>query len=232
MKKVVLIQIMLFIFVSTIQAQDIEALTYAQTQDIGYYINVKDGTKVLSYTTKDGAVLKVGDTISLGRPTSSESYNRTRAYSTDGGYTSAAGRSTNNAKFETIIMGKPNGFGNIMMALSAEAAVSPGIEYANENVVISEMNAVHDGSKKKPLYIYLLLGEPNGRAFGINKYMSTSDIEKSILLGELIPGNMPLNREQAIAKLKESKELLELDMITQEEYDKIKTDLTPIIKGE
>ena len=200
MKKVILFPILFILFSATIQAQDIESLTYDQTQDIGYYIHVKNGTNVLSYTTKDGAVLKVGDTITLGRPTSSESYNRTRAYSTDGGYTSAACRSTNSAKFETLILGKPNGFGNVMMALSAEAPASPGIEFANEIAIISEMNAVHEGSKKKPLYIYLLLGEPNGRAFGINKYISTSDVEKSILLGELIPGNMPLNREQAIAK--------------------------------
>lgn len=39
-----------------------------------------------------------------------------------------------------------------------------------------------------------------------------------------------ITREEAIAKLKESKDLLDLEMISQEEYDKIKTDLTPIIK--
>ena len=39
-----------------------------------------------------------------------------------------------------------------------------------------------------------------------------------------------MNRSQAIAKLKESKELLDLEMISQEEYNAIKEELAPIIK--
>ena len=41
-----------------------------------------------------------------------------------------------------------------------------------------------------------------------------------------------MNRENAIKKLKEAKDLLELEIITQEEYDKLKAELTPIIKDE
>ena len=40
-----------------------------------------------------------------------------------------------------------------------------------------------------------------------------------------------MNRENAIKKLKEAKDLLELELMTQEEYDKLKKDLTPIIRG-
>jgi len=39
-----------------------------------------------------------------------------------------------------------------------------------------------------------------------------------------------MSREDAIFKLKESKDLLDLEVITQEEYDKIKIELLPIIK--
>jgi len=38
-----------------------------------------------------------------------------------------------------------------------------------------------------------------------------------------------MTKEKAIAKLKELKELLELEVITQEDYDKEKAKLTPII---
>lgn len=41
---------------------------------------------------------------------------------------------------------------------------------------------------------------------------------------------LALKRESAITKLKESKDLLDLEVITQEEYNRIKKDLTPIIK--
>lgn len=39
-----------------------------------------------------------------------------------------------------------------------------------------------------------------------------------------------ITRDDAIAILKDNKDLLDLEMISQEEYDKIKTELTPIIK--
>ncbi len=56
------------------------------------------------------------------------------------------------------------------------------------------------------------------------------EIEPAIKNGEI--ETTGLNREQAIAKLKESKELLDLELITQEEFDKLKTELTPIIMSE
>ena len=39
-----------------------------------------------------------------------------------------------------------------------------------------------------------------------------------------------MTREQAIKNLKEAKELLELDIIPQSEYDALKDELTPIIR--
>jgi hypothetical protein len=63
----------------------------------------------------------------------------------------------------------------------------------------------------------------------IGVYNYWIQIEKAIIGGEI--ETSVLTREQAIAKLKESKDLLDLEMMTQEEYDKIKTELTPIIKG-
>ena len=58
------------------------------------------------------------------------------------------------------------------------------------------------------------------------------DLEKALLIGEIIDPNAPLTREQAIAELKESKDLLELDIISQDEYDKLRAKLTPIIRGQ
>lgn len=38
-----------------------------------------------------------------------------------------------------------------------------------------------------------------------------------------------MTRDEAIAKLKEAKELLEIDMMSKEEFDKLKKELAPII---
>lgn len=53
------------------------------------------------------------------------------------------------------------------------------------------------------------------------------EIEPAIKNGEI--ETSVLTREQAIAKLKETKDLLDLDMITKDEYEKLKKELTPII---
>ena len=49
--------------------------------------------------------------------------------------------------------------------------------------------------------------------------------------GELINPNAPMTREQAIDKLKESKDLFDLGLMNEEEYNLIKEELTPIIMG-
>lgn len=57
------------------------------------------------------------------------------------------------------------------------------------------------------------------------------NLEKALKSGELIDTEIGvyLTREKAIIKLKKAKELLELEVITQEKYDSLKTKLTPII---
>ena len=49
--------------------------------------------------------------------------------------------------------------------------------------------------------------------------------------GEIINPNKAMTREEAIAKLKEAKDLLDLDLMSQEEYDALREELTPIIRG-
>jgi len=41
-----------------------------------------------------------------------------------------------------------------------------------------------------------------------------------------------MTREEAIAKLKEAKDLFDLDMMSQDEYDALRKELTPIIRGD
>ena len=53
------------------------------------------------------------------------------------------------------------------------------------------------------------------------------DYEDALSVGEIVTDK--LNRTQAIAKLKESKDLLDLGLLTQEGYDELKKELTPII---
>ena len=118
-----------------------------------------------------------------------------------------------------------------MGALGGEGPSMAGVGLANEVVKVAEMKVVHKGSKKKPLQVILVIGEINGRAFGVNKFLSVLDTELAISYGEIKLKNAKMTRAEAIAKLKESKELLDLELMTQEEYDAIRKELTPIIRN-
>ena len=99
----------------------------------------------------------------------------------------------------------------------------------NTTVVVNEIKTYHRGSKNKPLYVVMVLGEINGRAFGINKFLSVMDTELAIESGEVLLKNSKMTREEAIAKLKEAKELMEIDVMSKEEFEQLKKELTPII---
>lgn len=49
--------------------------------------------------------------------------------------------------------------------------------------------------------------------FAINKYLTVDDLDNAFSFGEILIGNIKMTREQAIAKLKESKELLDLELL-------------------
>jgi hypothetical protein len=55
------------------------------------------------------------------------------------------------------------------------------------------------------------------------------DYDTALELGEIKNAKSKLTKEQAIAKLKEAKELFELGVITQMDFEKMKTELTPLI---
>lgn len=219
---------LLFLSFTAIYAQDeINELTYKNTQNSEVFQRIKNNTRILKYTADDGSIFKLGDTLVIGAP----SGNITNTTAAGVGNTFGIGKAKSRTKsnFQTIIMGRPAGFSSIMSAMAGEAPQNADASMQGEVVIIAEMKVAHKGSKKKPLELIILLGEPNGRAFGMNKYMSVVDYEKSVLAGEIRSINAPLNRDEAIAKLKESKDLMDLGIIDAAEYDKIKAELTPII---
>lgn len=229
MDKKTLVAIIGLMFTINSYAQ-IEKLTFQDTQDQAVYFQIKNGENILNYESVDGSILKLGDTLVIGSPGGTITKTLTGGYNKDFDVSRSNSRSKSN--FETIILGKPAGFGNVLAMMGGEDPINAGSEFQNEIVLIAEMRVFHKGSRKKPLRLEILLGEPNGRAFGVNKYLSVTDYEKSVLSGEIKSLHAPLTRDEAIAKLKESKDLLDLGLLKQEDYEAIKTELTPVIMGE
>jgi hypothetical protein len=185
-------------------------LSYEQTQDIEFAKTISSQTHYNSYLTKDGTLIKIGDSLIVGSPAT-----------TDKQYSKYVGTLE---VFSTIRIG---GVGMSLLAGSNYFPASGrGSVFTIEKIYVSHTKL----SKKSPLSIFLTVREPDLPTM-VNK-RTIGDLEHAILLGEIISPNAPMTRVEAIAKLKESKDLLELEIITQTEYDELKVKLTPIIRGE
>ncbi|CAM1346809.1 hypothetical protein [Tenacibaculum insulae] len=232
MKKIIsLLTITLLTIMSLSAQREIDSLNYENTQNIDFFKKIKNRTLVKKYRTINDNVIKIGDTVVLGNPTNQEMSSKT--YTGSYGNRARGGisktRSTTKKTYEFVKMGRPAGFGSIMTALNGDAQVMASNSLKNTKAIVKEIKAYHRGSKKKPLYLIMVLGEMNGKAFGINKYLSVMDTELAIESGEILLKNRKMTREEAILKLKEAKELMEIDMMTKEEFEKLKKKLRPII---
>jgi len=228
-----LITLAVLFITSTYAQKEIDFVNYKNSQDINFFKKIKNRTLVKEYETQSGNAIKVGDTVVLGNPTSVEMSTRTTSGSyggtARGGVSSS--RSTTKKTYEFIQMGKSSGFSSMMVSMGGNSSSMANNSFKNTRVIVKEIKAYHRGSKKKPLYFIMVLGEVNGRAFGLNKYLSVMDTELALESGEVLLKNRKKTRPEAIKELREAKELLEIDMISKEEFEKLKKELGAIIRG-
>lgn len=101
--------------------------------------------------------------------------------------------------------------------------------YQAEVIEIEELMVTHTKASKKSLLMVYLFGFNVATGKNLSGKRVVANYEVALEIGEVINANRPMNREEAIAKLKESKDLLDLGIITQSKYDSLKSALTPII---
>tara|TARA_B100001248_G_C27217285_1_gene378644 strand:- start:96 stop:755 length:660 start_codon:yes stop_codon:yes gene_type:complete len=215
MKKIIIITLMPLISFSQMKKID-----YSQTQDINYVKNIKNNTTVEIYETKDGHAIKIGDTITVGQ-----------AYS-------KKNRNILGDVFSNIAIGKIKG-------LTKEPEYLPH-NYSGQKVIIQSIYVKHEkyngynplyNRKEMPLYVSLYAKRPKINNINIknlstalsHKRITVIDLEKAINFGEVINPVQKITREQAIKKLKEAKDLFELELMSKSEYEKLRSELTPII---
>ena len=74
MKKFILL-VLIFSYTSLLaQKKYLDEISYQQANDITFFKSIKNGTTTNSYVFEDGNKISVGDTLTLGSPTSGSSY--------------------------------------------------------------------------------------------------------------------------------------------------------------
>ena len=119
---------------------------------------------------------------------------------------------------DTIKLGQPSGNDHFLFIQQGGQYVAPWL--ADKEVVVTKIKSY--GSKKKGYILFVQF-----KGFGMIPVYIQYD--NAIGAGEVLSKNAPLTKKQAITKLKEAKELLDLELITVEKYDSIKNVLTPLI---
>ena len=203
------------LFLPLITLSQQESLTYNQTQDIKFVERYKNNTIIDTYTTKDGLVVNIGDTLILGNAVTKRK--KYMFYDV----------------FSHIVIGNIKGL--------AKKEYRPlAHKYSGSKVIVKSLFVTHESftgyklwpnRKRMPLYVSVFVKEYQD---GLSKIFSHSrktilDIEKALSSGEIVNFNAPLSKEEAIRKLKESKDLMDLDFLSKEEYKRLKEKLAPII---
>ena len=171
----------------------------------------RNGFDVKVLILEDGSIIKNGSELIVGVPSNNMNVNnnvyngvKTSATSIDFTYLMVN-------KYSTMNLLAPIYFNN----------TDTGTEIIVERIRIyrvgKKVSAVVDFTKK------------DGTNTGFGKFGSCLSLSEAIKKGELTNPNAPMTRAEAIAKLKEAKDLMEIDMISVEEFEALKAELKPII---
>lgn len=192
-----------------------DTITYSNAKDLSYSKNFKNYNDFKVTLLEDGNVISIGDTIMIGKPGSNNSR-----------ITAVAGQGVQSqSTFTSLYFGSPTG-GAFLAALAGDDGRLVA-NWALTEMVVHRIIVTHvKMNRNSTLNVGVIL-----KSLKTNKKVTSNSIVNSINLGELYLLNRLMTREEAIAKLKESKDLLDLEIISQEEYDAFKKELTPIITG-
>lgn len=93
---------------------------------------------------------------------------------------------------------------------------------AGKNIIIDKLKTY--GNKRNGFKMYA-----HFKGYGLLPVLI--DYETALELGEIKNPDGKLTRNEAISKLKEAKDLLDLEMLSKEEFENLKKELAPIIKS-
>lgn len=200
-------KVFIFLFIVNLCFAQNNNLKYEDLQNPEFYKTVKKGQRFDSYLDKNNNLVKVNDELTVGKPENPQ--NVTKNFQN----VSVYGNFSNIRKYKAFIFTAEKQFSN-------EKAVIKSISVEKQNILkkYSPLNVNIEIQLKKKLDLIELLYVDN--------------FDKALEMGEVIFDNGFMTKEKAIALLKEKKELLDLGIISQEAYDKIKIELTPLILGE
>ena len=207
MKKIIILVLLGFSISSSAQLAD--TLFVSKLNDAEWVKSIPNSTKFKYLKFADGSTLQIGDKMILGNPSGTNTSNQQTA-----GVFGSTNHTVNN--FTYIMLGRMG------------SAILSGITYLPEvfkgkDVEIEDIKFAKNGKKATTAGVMIIFNNP-----GMD--ITVLNLDAALQYGELINPKAAMTSDQALAELQKAKTKLDLGVITQEEYDKIKTELVKIIK--
>tara|TARA_B100000787_G_scaffold164397_1_gene147040 strand:- start:123 stop:986 length:864 start_codon:yes stop_codon:yes gene_type:complete len=192
---------------STKKSKFIGTITYDEIRKTPF-LKYKNNLKANEYINKDGISFKVGDTIVVGKPSNNNNLERS---------TAVQGATNNN--FSYIILGS-----GISIFMGGGLTANEMLSGEEGKIVAIKMVRMSSKEKYKP---YLTMHKLNGLWFGIKREANTN-IDLAFESGEILKYGL-ITRKQALNELKQAKELLDLELMSRDEFDAKKKKLSKYI---
>lgn len=196
--------VVLICTIQSIYGQD--TLYYSQIQTKDAVTKFEKFQNFKTYVTNERLILNIGDTLIVGKPSSSA------VGVTSGGLSMKTYVSltkgvwkTNSFYTPSYLVEGPEGARVVIDKIQI-------IRYRSVDDFVAPILTVHfSGNDENVCQIHW--------------------IDQAIIGGEIINPHRGLTRQEAIGKLKEAKNLLDLELISKEQYDSLKNELSPVILG-
>ena len=196
-----ILTVAMLLAVMSVKAQSIKL---SDTENLEVTSQLVNGERFNTLVFKDGSQVSVGDTLILGKP-----FNGSK-------------------DFDHVMFGQYN----LAKALTLGPPVYMGQNSSGTKIIVTSIFPYHTKlTRNSPVDVVLYVSEAGASNFGGASNRTIWDVEQALSKGELINPKRAMTRDEAIATLKQQKDLLDLGMITQEEFNTKKNELAPIISG-
>ena len=193
--------LLLTLFALTIFSVNAQELKYSDVNTIG------QSKGYLSYVSEDGTVYKVGDVLRLAEPLGYNSYIFVQSLAML-------------MRTSTLAISR-----NTEIAIKEIRIVKHSVwsNNANTKAIRTDTKDKTKFSKVDPFYVEFRCNEEK-----FSTFTYCIAIDNAIARGEV--KGLGLTGDEALTQLKRAKDKLDLDLITKDEYNKIKTELVKYIK--
>jgi len=171
----------------------------------------KNGFETKVLILEDGSVIQQGSDLIVGVPSNNMNVN-TNVYN-------GQKVAPTTIDFSYLMIGRYS----TMAVLSATYF---GSNFSDTEIVVEKIKIFSSG---KNITAFVDFTKKDGTNTAMGKYGSILGLTTALNKGEIINPNRPMNRQEAIAKLKEAKDLLDLGMMSEDDFEKLKAELQPII---